>query len=527
MRQIITQVTFALAFLSLTSSLLAQEDNIILENPPREITIDGSLEGQAQVRGLSENGRYIWAAYYDSQVAYVYDTAQEKCIWQRTNAGKEIDLKFVTNEGDIIFQKDKRNTLFIARNGAEILITSPDKEFPLIEITGVSSKGNRLVGNLKTENPFIRTCKPFVANRTPEGSFKVSLLPIPQEDALGGTPLETTVLAISPDGNILMGRQLNADGYYPRLMQWTIAEGSEVPTNYTFPGESLFFDTSKPKPGLEPQPEDYTTEEEWEKAWHAWSKLVTAFCKKPMLDPVRCYYSPSTHRILFSARLLVLDKETGAINQILMPGYWDVAEQRGEILQQFEGLTTAEALADGSFICIEEEVSSYHAYWISPTSGAKVNLGLWLKEKTGIPIEDYFLRDEKGELALGWPSISKDGKTLVLAGPSVSNPDGFRGVYLQFTKPLGLGTAIPQSSIDNAPQIAVSPQGEISIPQLAHHKILTFTTDGKLVAQGVLSASGEYQLPAFSTATPLFIMIFDPLQDEHYLYKILFPSPNL
>lgn len=520
----------AILLLTLSSpldSLSAQETYKGVKGGPQDVTIDGSLETLAQARGTSANGRYIWAAYYATQAAYVYDTKEQKCVWQQSNEGNQIDLKYVTDEGDIIFQKNKKTTLYLPHSGGEVVITSPDEAFPILEVTGASAEGERLVGNLKPENPFDRTCKPFVANRTAEGIYTITPLPIPSEDALGGKPLETTVLALSADGKTLMGRQINADGYYPRLLQWTIAEGEAVPTGYTFPGERLFFDTGKPKPGLEPQPEDYDSEDDWETAWLAWSEKVKAYCKKPMLDPMRWYYSPSTHRILFTARLLVLDQETGAINQILMPGYWDVANQRGEILKQFEGVTTAEALADGSFICIEEEKSSYHAYRISPETGEKTNLGLWLEEQTRIPVSDFFLADINGELALGWPSISQDGKTLILAGPDMNNPEAFRTTYLQFTEPLGHDTSILTPIMSDKPRLSVSTLGEISIPQLGGHQISVYSVDGILIAQGCLSASGQYQLPVYHTGLALLVQITEPTSRERYIYKLSPSSINM
>lgn len=517
--------TLALALLISTHTLSAQDTYKGVKGSPQDVTIDGTLETHAQAKGVSANGRYIWAAYYETQAAYVYDTEQQTCVWQQCNAGNQIDLKFVTNDGDIIFQKDRKTTLYIPHTGGEVVIASPDSEFPILEVTGSSVQGERLVGNLRREDPFDRTCKPFVANRTAEGSYTITPLPIPSEDALGGKPLETTVLAISPDGKILMGRQINADGYYPRLLQWTIPEGEPQPTEYTFPGESLFFDTSKPQPGLEPQPEEYDSEDLWETAWLAWGEKVKAYCKKPMLDPKRWYYSPSTHRILFTARLLVLDQETGTINEILMPGYWDVAKQRGEILKHFEGLTTAEALADGSLICVDEEKSFYHAYRVSPASGEKTNLGVWLQEQTGILVSDFFLADMNGELALGWPSISTDGKTLVLGGPDRSNPEAFRTTYLQFTEPLGHDTALQLPTVEDIPRLSMSPSGEIFTPQLAHHQIFIYTATGVCISEGRLSATGQYQVPRSCTEQVLLIQIIAPLTGAQYTYK-LFPSPT-
>ena len=81
------------ATLCLTNQwLVAQATYEGVKTPPQEISIDGVLETKAYVRGVSPNGRYIWAAYYHNQAAYVYDTELKKCIWQKSDAGREIEI---------------------------------------------------------------------------------------------------------------------------------------------------------------------------------------------------------------------------------------------------------------------------------------------------------------------------------------------------------------------------------------------------------------------------------------------------
>lgn len=496
-----------------------------VKTPPQDMTVDGSIETKAYVRGVSPSGRYIWAAYYYNQAAYVYDTELKKCIWQKSDAGSEIDLKYVSDEGDIVYQKDRKTTFFISHSGQEIAITSPDSNYPVIEITGVSQRADRLVGNMKPQDPLQRDVRPFVANRTAQGDFAITPLPIPAEDALGGKPEGTSVLALSPDGMTLIGRQVNSDSYYPRLIQWTIPEGELVATGYTFPGESLFFNLDKKKPGAQPKSEDYSDEQEWERAYDAWEKAVLTYCKKPMLDPTRCYYSPSTQRILFATRQLVLDQESGAIDQVLMPGYWDLREQSGEVLTKYEGYTATEALDDGSLLCIEEEKSFYHCYRIDPKRDTKENFALWIKQHTGIPMEDFYSSDDHGELILGWPSISQDGKTLALFGPDLSNPYLFRGTYIQFTDPLGSHTAVQAPLPTPSHQLRVSSDGLLEMPEMAHNQITVYSAQGELIAIGVISPSGHYQIPQSSLGSILLIHIVSPLTGASYSYRLL-PRAN-
>ncbi len=518
------------ATLCLTNQwLVAQATYEGVKTPPQEISIDGVLETKAYVRGVSPNGRYIWAAYYHNQAAYVYDTELKKCIWQKSDAGREIDLKYVTNEGDIIYQKDRRTTLYISHSGGEdIVITSTDKDYPVLEVTGSSLQGDRLVGNLKNVDPLVRDSKPFVANRTAQGDYSIKVLPYPAEDALGGIPEGTSVLAISPDGKTLLGRQVNSDSYYPRLIQWTIPEGQESAVGYTFPGESLFFNLDLPKPGAQPKPSDYESDDAYEEAYDAWDNLVRAYCKKPMLDPMRWYYSPSTQRIHFATRNLVLNEETGGIDQILMPGYWDVEKQQGEILQQFKGFTATESFDDGTLLCIEEAKSFYHCSCITPSTRERVNLGVWLKERTGIPIEEIYSSDEDGEFVLGWPNISQDGKTLAFFGPNLENPYAFRGTYIQFTEPLGAHTSVQAPIINKvSPQLQMTAAGEIYVPELANHRISIYTAQGVLIEHGELSATGHYQLAKPHAGTVLFIQIIAPLTGELYSYRCLGSSTLL
>lgn len=514
-------------FLLVTSalSLSGQTTYRGVKTPPQDLTVNGSIETKAYVRGVSPSGRYIWAAYYYKQAAYVYDTELKKCIWQKSDAGTEIDLKYVSDEGDIVYQKDRTTTLYIDHTGQEVAITSPDSDYPMIEITGVSQRVDRMVGNMKPQDPLQRDVRPFVANRTAQGDFAITPLPIPAEDALGGKPEGTSVLALSPDGTTLIGRQVNSDSYYPRLIQWTIPEGEPVATSYTFPGESLFFNLDKKKPGPQPKSEDYSDEQEWEKAYDIWEQAVLAYCKKPMLDPMRCYYSPSTQRILFAARQLVLDQETGAIDQVLTPGYWDLREQRGEVLTKFEGYTATEALDDGSLLCIEEEKSFYHCYRIDPKSGKKTNFALWIKQRTGMPMEEFYSADEHGEMILGWPSISQDGKTLALFGPDLSNPYLFRGTYIQFTDPLGAHTAIRAPLPAQPQQLRVSSEGLLEMPEMAHHQIAVYSTQGELIALGLVSPSGQYQIPQSALGSILLIQIVSPLTGASYSYRLL-PMAN-
>ena len=457
--------------------------------------VDGSIETKAYVRGVSPSGRYIWAAYYYNQAAYVYDTELKKCIWQKSDASSEIDLKYVSDEGDIVYQKDRTTTLYISHSGQEIAITSPDSNYPVIEITGVSQRADRLVGNMKPQDPLQRDVRPFVANRTAQGDFAITPLPIPAEDALGGKPEGTSVLALSPDGMTLIGRQVNSDSYYPRLIQWTIPEGELVATGYTFPGESLFFNLDKKKPGAQPKSEDYSDEQEWERAYDAWENALLAYSKKPMLDPTRCYYSPSTQRILFAARQLVLDQESGAIDQVLMPGYWDLREQRGEVLTKYEGYTATEALDDGSLLCIEEAKSFYHCYRIDPKSDKKENFALWIKQHTGIPMEDFY------------------------------SPYLFRGTYIQFTDPLGSHTAVQAPLPTPSHQLRVSSEGLLEMPEMAHNQITVYSAQGELIAIGVISPSGHYQIPQSSLGSILLIHIVSPLTGASYGYRLL-PRAN-
>ena len=48
-----------------------------------------------------------------------------------------------------------------------------------------------------SQDPLQRDVRPFVANRTAQGDFAITPLPIPAEDALGGKPEGTSVLALS------------------------------------------------------------------------------------------------------------------------------------------------------------------------------------------------------------------------------------------------------------------------------------------------------------------------------------------
>ena len=524
-QRVICSLLWGVLLVTSALSLSAQTTYKGVKTPPQDLTADGSLETKAYVRGVSPSGRYIWAAYYYNQAAYVYDTELKKCIWQKSNAGTEIDIKYVSDEGDIVYQKDRTTTVCISHTGQEVAITSPDSDYPMIEITGVSQRVDRMVGNMKLQDPLKKDMRPFVANRTAQGDFAITPLPTPAEDALGGKPEGTSVLALSPDGMTLIGRQVNSDSYYPRLIQWTIPEGQSVATEYTFPGESLFFNLDKRKPGPQPKRDDYDSDQAWERAYDAWENALLAYSKKPMLDPTRCYYSPSTQRILFAARQLVLDQESGAIDQVLMPGYWDLREQRGEVLTKYEGCTATEALDDGSLLCIEEAKSFYHCYRIDPKSSEKENFALWIKQRTGIPMEEFYSLDDHGEIVLGWPYISQDGKTLALFGPDLSNPYLFRGTYIQFTDPLGAHTAI-QAPLPTQPhQLRVSSEGLLEMPEMAHHQIAVYTPQGELIALGVVSASGLYQIPQSSLGSILLIHIVSPLTGASYSYRLL-PMAN-
>lgn len=145
-QRVICSLLWGVLLVTSALSLSAQTTYKGVKTPPQDLTADGSLETKAYVRGVSPSGRYIWAAYYYNQAAYVYDTELKKSIWQKSNAGTEIDVKYVSDEGDIVYQKDRKTTICISHTGQEVAITSPDSDYPMIEITGVSQRVDRMVG---------------------------------------------------------------------------------------------------------------------------------------------------------------------------------------------------------------------------------------------------------------------------------------------------------------------------------------------------------------------------------------------
>ena len=98
-QRVICSLLWGVLLVTSALSLSAQTAYKGVKTPPQDLTVDGSLETKAYVRGVSPSGRYIWAAYYYNQAAYVYDTELKKCIWQKSNAGTEIDIKYVSDEG--------------------------------------------------------------------------------------------------------------------------------------------------------------------------------------------------------------------------------------------------------------------------------------------------------------------------------------------------------------------------------------------------------------------------------------------
>ena len=379
------------------------------------------------VRGVSDNGRYIYGGWGNPvYVSFVYDTERDKVEVLEAESREGVQVIKVLSDGSVIlvYSPQKACEAYIRTpQGQEIALKAPNPDHGLMP-SDATEDGKWIIGNSQSLDA--RSHQPVIGERQSDGTYLFTALPEPDEDLMGCKPQYNKVEAISPDAQILVGRQNSRSGFEMQYIKWTRqTDGSYT---YTLPIEKLFINADKPKPGMPPIYDEYVTAEpdtpEYDGQVDRYNKDLEAWTKK--CDERTGQYTATvmqvTHfsrpQMKFCTALYENSNDDSGMPQ-LRPFVWDVTTDSYQILKPESDLALCafDVLYDGSVVCLSNPgMLFWRAHAVDPKSNKSVPLLQWIKEHSGRDISDFYAKQVDpmmNSVCIGIPRISGDGKTIV------------------------------------------------------------------------------------------------------------------
>ena len=373
--------------------------------------------------GISENGRYIWGNQRTE--AYYYDTETEEfCVYkctseERKKGYQDCKIAGITSDGIAVINYGKRICyVYDTNTGDKTYIESPLEDFPFVVAWDVTPDGNTIAGNCINKGNKQRPC---VIQKQEDGSYKLTLLDYDPSDAMGAPAQFTQARVITENGKYIVGPQMSETGFSARYVTWELND--EGVYEFKTPFDSLLYDFTKEKPGIQPTYYDFVTandknSEEYKEQKAAYDAAFKEHRRK-MKEFTKNYtnvdwagQNTAVRGNYFCGSLKkVIGKNTGKHS----PLYYDFEKQDYMVIDTLEQSTKGWNILPGNLYMSITGPEGSKDVWTVPmisVEGKQMPFHKWLEEKTGTDVADYYT-SIMGDVEVGLPYFSGDGKTMV------------------------------------------------------------------------------------------------------------------
>ena len=510
-----TAITFAVA-LSLMATAHAQSPEKVEVTEP--FFVENFTDDFVTASGINGDGSIIYGQDPTlSTVFYDFNNTQEPYF--RVQAGDDdffgITPGGITNDRLVLLSHYSHSYLYDLNKKAIAANLPSPKEGKGVDAWTITPDGSIIGCNLSSMEDF--SVEPMLAFRQEDGTYKFEKLPYDNIDAMGCESQYTQVRYISDNGKYVLGIQPDNRGLSGRIVVWTRQDDGSY--SFSTPMDDFLYDFTIEKPGLAPEWSDYVTAnpdtepelfnqqmEEFDKIFNEFEQKYNDFTRGG--SSIELYLiNRSAHGnticLGFYDRTL-LTSETQDEMEIMTPVFYDFENNKIEHLRDISSSFGFQTLPDGNRIVAKSEGGLYSISMVDK-EGAQQPLHEWLTNITGTDLSAWytytyydFMNDVEVEgVFMGLPYISKDGKTMMLAG---HDPDkGDVTSVIRFSESI-LGddaTGIQENKAslvvvaDGIIRIGEGQQGTADIYAMNGSKCGSYQFDGELNLNGQLS-KGAY-----------------------------------
>lgn len=343
------------------------------------------IENQLGVaNSVSQNGKYIAGSF--GALAFLYDTETNEMTVRKWGDNETYKPYFygVSNNGRIAGSLNDRPYYFY-NNEWHALPMPSDR--PMGDAFCISPDGSIIGGGISSYAK-IGPGDPCIWTKQGD-SYVQTLLPFPKLDEFSFTISYCSVMAISDDGNVLLGRISCND---PLLIVWTKVNGE---WNYRLLGRELIFNLDKENPGKKPLYKEYVTAEKgtaeydeqikkYNDDYAKWVEKYLQYITGNFID-----VSVSAQSMSGNGRYVIGNIQNGDTYE-QSPFIIDFNNgDKATIKNTYENVSRGSAIAnDGTWFGTTNSAPVFDAFVIKPGADKELTIAEYIKSRCGVDYSD-------------------------------------------------------------------------------------------------------------------------------------------
>ena len=393
------------------------------------------LDNFVMTRGVSSDGNYVFGNIGADVPACIYNVKTDDPMLvldpEKGDMTLGVNVVGITYDGIAFVNENDVTYLYNLNDGTKTYLQSPSDLYGM-DVWDVTADGQFFAGNITSEDGFF--CEPMYGEKQEDGTYKMSMLSFPQQDAMGCTAQFSQARFVTEDGNYIIGIQADARGMAGRMIVWSKQEDGTF--TYEMPFDDIIYDKEVGQPGEVPQYEDYVTadyntepdlfNEQYDafiKAFDDFELKYNEFTRRSALDIFMMHRARRASVIYGGVDKVFVPDDPEAYEEIVCrPIMFDCSTGKVTFNDDFKG-HAFEQLPGGGYITFDNSSGLFYKTDVVKEDGSTQEFSEWLNDFCGIDLaEDFYIEmsnpftgDMFADVFAGLPYFSHDGKTLVMA----------------------------------------------------------------------------------------------------------------